>query len=94
MKGKQAVFNVSRVVLGTSHLVFQTLADMSLEAEVKVIKRTGYWENGRELQLTDEEIQEYKKARVEHTIKTRAKMSKGLQRAHEAFDKQFKTIKS
>ncbi len=42
MRTTQTVFKVARAVFGTSHLVFQSLADLSLEAEVSVLNKTGF----------------------------------------------------
>lgn len=67
MKTAQVVFNASRLVLGTSHLVFQTLADASMNAEAKIIDKTGYWENGKQYKLTDHQLNQYKAQRKVHT---------------------------
>lgn len=75
MKATQGVFLASRLVLGTSHLVFQSLADLSIKAEAKVVERTGYWEDNKQYKLSSEQIGEYKQARRDHTTKTQKAVS-------------------
>ena len=83
MKTTQGVFLASRFVLGTSHLVFQSLADLSLKAEAKVVERTGYWgvddkhpEKGmQQYTLSNEQLREYTQARRDHTRMVQSKMS-------------------
>jgi len=43
MNLNKAVYHSARVGFGLSHLVFQTLADLSIDAEVSVVKRTGVY---------------------------------------------------
>ena len=75
MKTKQVVFNASRLVLGTSHLVFQTLADASMNAEAAIVAKTGYWEGDKQYELTPRHLTQYKAQRKVHTKKTQRKVS-------------------
>lgn len=75
MKTAQVVFNASRLVLGTSHLVFQTLADASMNAEAKIVDKTGYWEAGEQYKLTPHQLTQYKAQRKLHTKHTQRKAS-------------------
>ena len=74
MKVAKTVFIGSKVLLGTSHLVLQSLADLALHAETEIVKRTGYWDKdkqGKDVQtmLTEADITSYKTQRRAHTSK-------------------------
>ena len=75
MKTKQVVFNTARLVFGTSHIICQSLADASMNAEASVIKKTGYWEDNKQYELTPQQLLQYKAQRKLHTKKTQRKVS-------------------
>ena len=79
MKTQQVLFNSARLVLGTSHLVFQTLADASMNAEAAVVAKTGYWEGDKQYVLTPRQLTQYKAQRKLHTSKTQKKVSAKVQ---------------
>lgn len=94
MKTKEAVFRVSTGLLSGAHIVLQSLADLTLEAEAKIVKRTGYWHEGEEMQLTDRQLLQYRAQRKRHTKLIQSQMSDKMRIARAAFNKQFKIVES
>jgi len=74
MKANQGVFLASRVVFGTGHLVFQSLADACMNAEAKVIEKVGYWEDNKQYDLTPFQLAQYKAQRKLDTKKKQQKV--------------------
>jgi hypothetical protein len=73
MKTAQVIYNIARVGLGTTHVVLQTLADATVRAELEVVKKTGYWENGKQFMLDQEQLGQYKATRLEATKRVQQK---------------------
>lgn len=94
MKTAQGVFLASRVVLGTSHVLFQSLADLTIKAEKAVVSKTGYWEDNKQYILDDKQLGEYANARREHTRKTQAMMSSKYKAISKMIDDKKKLVTS
>ena len=86
MKTTQAVFNTSRIVLGTGHLIFQTLADACMNAEASVVAKTGYWEKGKQYELTPRQLLQYKAQRKLHTKKVQKDTLEKMDRLRKMID--------
>jgi len=92
MNSKKAVFRVATTLLGTGHLVFQSLADACLEAEVQVVKRTGYYSrSGEYYQLPEVGVKDYKKQRQQHTTIVQTMMQEKFANATAVFNKKLET---
>lgn len=82
MNTSKLLFRTGVAVLRNSHFVFQTLADASLEAEIALVERTGYYaKDGSHFQLGQEELQGYREARVDTTRARQQSMIKAMRTA-------------
>ena len=64
MSTQRLVFESAKMVFGLGHFVFSTAAELCLEGEVAVTKKTGYYNNGQMHKLdSDIKVMAYKDAR-------------------------------
>lgn len=77
MRASRTLFHIARVGLGAGHLVFKTAADLCMEAEVSIVKRTGFQDsNGDMRKFGDEPLfteANYKRGREAKTEATQDK---------------------
>lgn len=65
---KKQIYHASKGLFGTAHLVFTAAADMALQAEVAVTKRTGVWEGNTQYKIeTEEDVESIIDRRIEKT---------------------------
>ena len=85
MNTSKSLFHVARVVFGTGHLVFQTAADLCMNAEVAVVRKTGFQDSNGDMRMFGEEKhfteRNYKIGRGLKTKATQAKVVLTLEEA-------------
>ena len=66
MSTQRLVFESAKMVFGLGHFVFSTAAELCLEGEVAVVKRTGHYSEGRMIKAdTPIKLKAYRDTRIE-----------------------------
>lgn len=85
MKTMKAAFYATRLTFGTLHFALQTAADLCVEAEVAIVKKTGIPDKDGNMQKIDAD--QYREYIRKNTIDIQ-------DRSKERFRKMYETIKS
>lgn len=95
MNASKSLFHVARVTFGLGHLVFQTAADLCIEAEVACVKHTGFEDSeGNMRMFGDEEHFTERNYKIGRGLKTRATQRKAVLTLEQARAKVLQMKKS
>lgn len=80
MKLQKTVYQVSKTTFGMSHLIFQTLADLSLDAEMAVTRRTGIYHGNTRIECDQAQESNLRLQRLKKTATTQQDVNERIAR--------------
>lgn len=76
---KEQAFKITNRAFGAAHTATLMVAELIKETEVAIVKRTGYWEDGKQYALDPEleaKYREIRQNRSEHNLEQKMKFIK------------------